>query len=92
MLLLKPKLPTIVSAFRISRERRVTLPPSLNVCLPLILVTLSKIWKSFWFVISGWLPFAPRFRMFWNVIWVIADVVSLRLMPGMPTADARFSP
>ena len=92
MLLLKPKLPTIVSAFRISRERKVTLPPNLKVCLPLIQVTLSKIWKSFWFVMSGWLPFAPRFRMFWNVICVIADVVSLTLMPGTPIACARFSP
>ena len=83
MLLLKPKLPTIVSAFRISRERNVTLPPSLNVCLLLIQVTLSKIWKSFWFVMSGWLLFAPE----------VADVLerssgssprstSLRLMPG----------
>ena len=92
MLLLKANVPTIVSAFRISRERNVTLPPSLNVCLFLIQVTLSKIWKSFWFVISGWLPFAPRFRMFWKCIWVIAEVTSLTLMPGMPIADARFSP
>ena len=74
MLLLKLKLPTIVSAFRISRERSVRLPPVRTVCLPLIQVTLLKIWKSFWLVMSGWLPLAPRFRMFWNVSCVIADV------------------
>ena len=67
MLLLKLKLPTIVSAFRISRDRSVRLPPLLSVCLPLIQVTLSKIWKSFWLVMSGWLLLAPRFLMFWNV-------------------------
>ena len=65
------------------------LPPLLSVCLPLIQVTLSKIWKSFWLVMSGWLLLAPRFRMFWNVSCVIADVTSLRLMPGMPTAGGR---
>ena len=69
MLLLKLKTPVIESALRISRERRVRLPPLLTVCLPLIQVTLSKIWKSFWLVMSGWLPLAPRFRMFWNVNW-----------------------
>ena len=52
------------------------------VCRPLIQVTLSKIWKSFWFVISGWLLFAPRLRMFWNVSWVIAEV-------GVVQVDAR---
>ena len=92
MLLLKPKLPTIVSAFRISRERNVTLPPSLKVCLPLIHVTLSKTWKSFWFVMSGWLLLAPRLRMFWKLSWVIAEVDGLRLMPGMPICSARFVP
>ena len=35
MLLLKLKLPTIVSALRISRDRSVRLPPDLTVCLPL---------------------------------------------------------
>ena len=68
------------------------LPPLLIVCLPLIQVTLSKIWKSFWLVMSGWLPLAPRFRMFWNVICVIAEVASLRLMPGRPTAAAGLVP
>ena len=93
MLLLKPKLPTMLSAFRISRERKVTLPPILKVCGPLIQVTLSKIWKSFWFVMSGWLLLEPRFRMFWKLSWVIAEFVgSPRLMPGMPIACARFSP
>ncbi len=88
MLLLKLKTPTIVSALRISRDRRVRLPPVLTVCLPLTQVTLSKIWKSFWLVMSGWLPLAPRLRMFWNVNCVIADVASFRLMPGRPTALA----
>ncbi len=74
MLLLKLKLPTMVSAFRISRDRSVRLPPAFSVCLPLIQVTLSKIWKSFWFVMSGWLLLAPRFRMFWNASCVIAEV------------------
>ena len=93
MLLLNWKFPTIVSAFRISRERKVTLPPTLNVWRPEILVTLLKIWKSFWFVISGWLPLAPRLRMFWKPSWVIPEFVgSSRLMPGMPIACARFSP
>ena len=82
MLLLNLKMPMIVSALRISRDRKVRLPPPLNVCLPLIQVTLSKIWKSFWFVISGWLPLWPIFRMFWNVNWVIADVASFRLIAG----------
>ena len=89
MLLLKLKLPTMVSAFRISRDRSVRLPPAFIVCLPLIQVTLSKIWKSFWFVMSGWLLLAPRFRMFWNASCVIADVASLRLMPGMPDGVGR---
>ncbi len=55
-------------------------------------VTLSKSWKSFWFVIRGWLPLAPMFRMFWNVICVMAEVASLTLMPGMPISEARFCP
>ena len=92
MLLLKLKLPTIESAFRISRDRNVRLPPDLTVCRPLIQVTLSKIWKSFWLVMSGWLPLAPRFRMFWNVSCVMADVTAFRLMPGMPTAWAGLVP
>src|SRR5258708_31866664 len=81
---LKSNRPTIVSAFRISRERFVMLPPSFIVCLPATRVTLSKNWKSFWLVISGWLAFAPRFRMppLLNMIWLIADVVSPRLIPG----------
>ena len=66
MLLLKLKLPTMVSALRISRDRSVRLPPAFSVCLPVLRVTLSKIWKSFWLVMSGWLLFAPRFRMFWK--------------------------
>ena len=51
------------------------------VCLPATRVTLSKNWKSFWLVISGWLPLAPRFRMppLLNMIWLIADVVSLEV-------------
>ena len=61
-------------------------------CFPLIQVTLLKIWKSFWLVMSGWLPFWPRFRMFWNVICDIADVALLRLMPGSPTAWAGLVP
>jgi hypothetical protein len=73
-LLVNAKLPTMVSALRISRERSVRLPPTLTVCLPFSQVTLSKNWKSFWLVISGWLPFAPRFRIVWNPSWVIADV------------------
>ena len=92
MLLLKLKLPTMVSAFRISRDRSVRLPPAFSVCLPLIHVTLSKIWKSFWLVMSGWLLLAPRFRMFWKPSCVIADVTSLLLMPGMPTAAAGLVP
>ena len=50
----------------------------------MIQVTLSKIWKSFWFVMSGWLPFDPRFLdpPFWKMIWLIADVTSFRLTPG----------
>src|SRR5918993_3462451 len=87
-LFVNPKLPTMVSALRISRDRRVTLPPILTVCLPFSQVTLSKNWKSFWLVISGWLLLAPRFRTVWNPSWVIADVASFRLMPGMPTAAA----
>ena len=74
MLLLKLKLPDVVSALRISRDRSVRLPPAFSVCLPLIHVTLSKIWKSFWFVMSGWLLLAPRFRMFWKLSCVIAEV------------------
>src|SRR5262249_42035872 len=74
MLLLKLKTPVMVSALRISRDRNVRLPPLLIVCFPLTQVTLSKIAKSFWLVMSGWLPFAPRFLMFWNVICDIADV------------------
>ncbi len=91
-LLLNAKLPTMLSAFRISRDRRVRLPPILTVCRPFSHVTLSKNWKSFWLVMSGWLPLAPRFRMFWNASCVIADVTSLRLMPGMPTAAAGLVP
>ena len=60
MLLLKLKMPVIESALRISRERKVMLPPLFTVCLPLIHVTLSKIWKSFWLVMSGWLPFGAE--------------------------------
>ena len=60
------KLPTMVSAFRISRERSVRLPPNFMVWRPVLRVRLSKIWKSFWLVMSGWLLFAPRLRMFWN--------------------------
>ncbi len=92
MLLLKPKFPTIVSAFRISRDRHVTLPPSLRVCLFLIQVTLSKTWKSFWFVMSGWLLLAPRLRMFWKLSCVIAEVDGLRLIPGMPICSAMSVP
>ena len=92
MLLLKLKTPTMVSALRISRDRRVRLPPLLTVCLPLSQVTLSKIWKSFWLVMSGWLLLAPRLRMFWNVSCVIAEVTSFRLMPGRPTAVAGLVP
>jgi hypothetical protein len=92
MLLLKVNMPTILSALRISRERHVTLPPSLNVCLLLIQVTLSKTWKSFWFVMSGWLLLAPRLRMFWKFIWVIAEVTWLRFIPGMPILSAMFVP
>src|SRR5262245_14675810 len=92
MLLLKLNTPVIVSGFRISRERNVMLPPLLMVCFPLTQVTLSKIAKSFWFVMSGWLPFAPRFRMFWNVICDIADVALLRFTPGSPTARAGLVP
>ena len=54
------ELPDDLSALRISRERSVRLPPAFSVCRPLIQVTLSKIWKSFWFVISGWLLFGPE--------------------------------
>ena len=90
MLLLKLKLPTMVSALRISRERSVRLPPAFIVCLPVLRVTLSKIWKSFWLVMSGWLLLAPRFLMFWKSNCVIADVTSPRLMPGSPTASAGF--
>ena len=68
------------------------LPPPLIVCFPLIQVTLSKNWKSFWLVMSGWLLFAPRFRMFWKLSCVIADVTSFRLMPGRPTAVAGLVP
>ena len=93
MLLLKSKMPVIVSALRISRDRRVRLPPLLIVCLPLIQVTLSKIWKSFWLVMSGWLPFGAQ----------VPDVLEVelrhrrgrpgsRLMPGMPTAAAGLVP
>src|SRR5262245_53291624 len=92
MLLLKLKTPVIVSAFRISRERNVMLPPLLIVCLLLTQVTLSKIAKSFWLVMSGWLPFCPRFLMFWNVICDIADVALLMLTPGSPTALAGLVP
>ncbi len=92
LLLSKPKMPVIESAFRISRDLSVRLPPALSVCLPLSHVTLSKNWKSFWFVISGWLPLAPRFRMFWNCIWLIADVTVFRLIPGRPTALAGLVP
>src|SRR4051812_12161319 len=92
MLLLKLKFPTIVSAFRISRDLSVRLPPVLTVCFPFSHVTLSKSWMSFWFVMSGWLLFAPRFLMFWNVNWVIADATELMLMPGSPTALAGFVP
>ena len=81
-----------MSAFRISRERNVTLPPILSVCLPLIQVTLSKIWKSFWFVMSGWLLLAPRFRMFWKLSWVIADVDVVEVDAGDAHASARFVP
>ena len=80
----------MLSALRISRERSVRLPPDFHVWRPLIQVTLSNIWKSFWFVISGWLLLAPRFRMFWKLSWVIADVDGLTLMPGMPICAARF--
>ena len=73
MLLLKLKLPTMVSAFRISRERSVRLP-NFIVWRPVLRVTLSKIWKSFWLVMSGWLLSAPRLRMFWKASCVIADV------------------
>ena len=57
-------------------------------------VTLSKIWKSFWFVMSGWLPFEPMFRMppLLNMIWLIADVVSPRLTFRRPTVCAMFEP
>ena len=91
-LLLNWNCPTMLSAFRISRDRSVRLPPVFSVWRPLIQVTLSKIWKSFWFVIRGWLLLAPRSRMFWKSICVIADVAGEVLMPGMPTACARFSP
>ena len=90
MLLLNWKLPVIESELRTLRDLKVMLPPPLSVCLPLIHVTLSKSWKSFWFVISGWLPFCPRFLMFWKIIWVMPDVGSLKLMPGRPTALAGF--
>ena len=73
-LLLNWNCPTGLSALRISRDRNVRLPPVLIVWLPLIHVTLSKIWKSFWFVMSGWLLLAPRFRMFWKLSCDIADV------------------
>src|SRR5262245_20842302 len=89
-LLLNTNWPTMVSAFRISRERKVTLPPAFMVCLPETLVTLSKIWKSFWFVIRGWFELAPRFRMFWKVSWVMPEVASFRLIPGIATAFAGF--
>src|SRR5262249_2974092 len=92
MLLLKLKTPTIESALRISRDRSSRLPPILIVCLPRLQVTLSSSEKSFWLVISGWLPLAPRFLMFWNVICDIADVTGFRLMPGRPTAFAGFVP
>ena len=91
---LKSNRPTIVSALRISRERSVRLPPAFIVCLPATRVTLSKNWKSFWFVISGWLPFAPMFRMppSLNMIWLIADVVSPRLTFLRPTVCAMLVP
>src|SRR5262245_22406866 len=92
MLLLKLNTPVIVSGLRISRERNVMLPPLLIVCFPLTQVTLSKIAMSFWLVMSGWLPFAPSPRMFWNVICDIADVALLMLTPGSPTALAGFVP
>ena len=92
MLLLKVKLPTMVSALRISRDRSVRLPPAFSVWRPVIQVTLSKIWKSFWLVMSGWLLLAPRLRMFWNPSWVIAEVTEFRLMPGRPTACAGLVP
>ena len=91
---LKKNWPTMVSAFRISRERKVTLPPALKVCRPRMWVTLSKICRLPRFVMSGWLPFAPRLREppCSNWIWVMADVTSLMLTPGMPAASARFRP
>ena len=56
-------------------------------------VTLSKIWKSFWLVMSGWLLFAPRFRMFWNVSCVIADVAVVEVdARACPTAAAGLVP
>ena len=90
MLLLNTNWPTIVSALRISRDRSVRLPPAFIVWRPETRVTLSKTWKSFWFVMRGWFPFWPRFRMFWKFIWVMPEVESLRLMPGMPAAAAGF--
>ena len=62
------------------------------VCLPDTRVMLSKTWKSFWFVMSGTLPLAPRLRMFWKFSIVMAEVDWLRLIPGMPTAAAGFVP
>ena len=59
---LKKNWPVIESALRISRDRSVRLPPAFKVWRPITRVTLSKTWKSFWFVMSGWLPFWPRCR------------------------------
>src|SRR5262245_32516077 len=91
-LLLNWNCPTMLSAFRTSRERSVRLPPVFRVCRPLIQVTLSNLWKSFWLVISGWLLLAPRSRIAVKSICVIADVAGDVLMPGIPMAVARFSP
>src|SRR5437899_11282563 len=73
------------------------LPPAFIVWRPATRVTLSKNWRSFWFVMSGWLPFDPRLRaplpppvVVVKMILLIAEVASFRLMLGIPTADAGF--
>src|SRR6202040_1565473 len=48
--------------------------------------------KSFWVVMRGWVPLAPRFLLFWNCIWLTAEVTELILTPRIPAFCAGLVP
>ena len=81
----------MLSEFRISRERKVTLAPALKVWGPRMWVTWSRNWRFPRFVTRGW-PL-PRVRIpCWAKPMTLMPVNGPKLALGMPIRSARGGP